>query len=482
MEDMFCACNSLEEPPTSAVMLETHFSQVVFANVEKFYVPGTDITCFYNISQFFMPHKKDWVGIFRVGWKTTREYITFMWVPELSDSKNRYAEQQQVTFKAYYLPKDDEYYQFCYVDQDGQIHGASVPFQFRTETKDDMLVVTKEGEMEKIQQQNETLLQENKNLKKNLASLQDQNMHLQEELVAAKALQDKVNTLEDKCEELESQKKDLEKEKCAMKEDLMQIKKEKESALYEKEKIGNQLKTIWHQKEECQIQLHIQQKEMENLQEGIKEKAMHLEELKGENYQLNAALFRQQMLNNIQEEQTLALQILKKQKDELELENQVSNHYRTKTNFSSSLDQPTEQSQKNLQLFLNCCVDVPTVKLCYGTGEKQLSCKLWQENEVLKARLPETRSSSAGVVSQSLPNSAILFGNPNSASPAIAQVDPVSLKKCPICQEVFPNDIEEQQYLDHVQNHILDCPYCNKTFDSAEKQVYDDHVFCHNLD
>ncbi|XP_032092922.1 calcium-binding and coiled-coil domain-containing protein 2 [Thamnophis elegans] len=430
MEDMFCACNSLEEPPTSAVMLETHFSQVVFANVEKFYVPGTDITCFYNISQFFMPHKKDWVGIFRVGWKTTREYITFMWAPEFGDSKNRYAEQQQVTFKAYYLPKDDEYYQFCYVDQDGQIHGASVPFQFRTETKDDMLVVTKEGEMEKIQQQNETLLQENKNLKKNLASLQDQNMHLQEELVAAKALQDKVNTLEDKCEELESQKKDLEKEKCAMKEDLMQIKKEKESALYEKEKIGNQLKTIWHQKEECQIQLHIQQKEMENLQEGIKEKAMHLEELKGENYQLNAALFRQQMLNNIQEEQTLALQILKKQKDELELENQ----------------------------------------------------KLWQENEVLKARLPETRSSSAGVLSQSLPNSAILFGNPNSASPAIAQVDPVSLKKCPICQEVFPNDIEEQQYLDHVQNHILDCPYCNKTFDSAEKQVYDDHVFCHNLD
>lgn len=45
---------------------------------------------------------------------------------------------------AYYLPKDDEYYQFCYVDQDGQIHGASVPFQFRTEAKDDILVVTKE--------------------------------------------------------------------------------------------------------------------------------------------------------------------------------------------------------------------------------------------------------------------------------------------------------------------------------------------------
>lgn len=41
-----------------------------------------------------------------------------------------------------YLPQDDEYYQFCYVDQDGMIRGASVPFQFRVETEDDILVVT----------------------------------------------------------------------------------------------------------------------------------------------------------------------------------------------------------------------------------------------------------------------------------------------------------------------------------------------------
>uniref|UniRef100_A0A8C6XI76 Calcium-binding and coiled-coil domain-containing protein 2 n=1 Tax=Naja naja TaxID=35670 RepID=A0A8C6XI76_NAJNA len=58
------------------------FCQVIFGNIEKFYVPGTDITCYYNLSRYFMPRKKDWVGIFRVGWKTTREYFTFMWAPE----------------------------------------------------------------------------------------------------------------------------------------------------------------------------------------------------------------------------------------------------------------------------------------------------------------------------------------------------------------------------------------------------------------
>ncbi|XP_063156908.1 calcium-binding and coiled-coil domain-containing protein 2 [Candoia aspera] len=434
MEDMLCVCNNLEEPPTSAVFLEScHFSQVVFANIEKFYVPGTDITCYYNLSQHFTPRKKDWVGIFRVGWKTTREYYTFMWAPLPSSSESSSAEQQKVLFKAYYLPKDYEYYQFCYVDQDGKIRGASVPFQFRTEVEDDMLVVTTKEEVEEVEQQNVTLLQENQKLKKDLVSLQEQYTHLQEELVAAKALQSSVNTLESRCEKLESQKKDLEKETCAIKAELTRIKEEKESILSEKEQLGNRLRTILSQIEELQLQVQSQQKEVDNLQKTIKDKARHLEQLKEENCQLSATLLRQQMLDKIKEEQTLALQILKKEKDEIEQENQ----------------------------------------------------KLWQENEELRARLPEIGSASAGILSQSPPNSVgskLLFGNPYSASPKILKVDLVSMKKCPMCQEVFPNDIGEQQYLDHVQNHILDCPYCNKTFDSSNKQVYDDHVFCHRLD
>ncbi|KAM6451330.1 calcium-binding and coiled-coil domain-containing protein 2 isoform 2-T2 [Liasis olivaceus] len=431
MEDMLCVCNNLEEPPTSAVFLEScHFSQVVFANIEKFYVPRTDITCYYNFSEHFTPRKKDWVGIFRVGWKTTREYYTFMWAPLPSISESSSAEQQQVVFKAYYLPKDDEYYQFCYVDQDGQIRGASVPFQFRTEAEDDMLVVTTQGEVEEIQQQNATLLQENQKLKKNLVSLQEQNLHLQEELVAAKALQSSMNTLESRCENLESQKKDLEKEKCAIKAELMQVKEEKKSILSEKEQLGNQLRTSLSQIEELQLKVQSQQKEVDNLQETIKDKAKHLEQLKEENCKLNATLLTQQMLDKIKEEQTLALQILKEEKEEIEQENQ----------------------------------------------------KLWQENEELRARLPEIGSSSAGILSPSPPNSVLQSGNPYSASPKILETNLVSMKKCPMCQEVFPNDIGEQQYLDHVQDHILDCPFCDKTFDSSNKQVYDDHVFCHRLD
>lgn len=55
------------DPPTSAVLLDhCHFSQVVFNSVEKFYVPGGDVTCYYTLTEHFTPRRKDWIGIFRV--------------------------------------------------------------------------------------------------------------------------------------------------------------------------------------------------------------------------------------------------------------------------------------------------------------------------------------------------------------------------------------------------------------------------------
>lgn len=56
-----------DEPPTSAVILDSsHFSHVIFNDVEKFYVPGGDVTCRYTLTHNIVPRGKDWVGIFRV--------------------------------------------------------------------------------------------------------------------------------------------------------------------------------------------------------------------------------------------------------------------------------------------------------------------------------------------------------------------------------------------------------------------------------
>ncbi|EGW03290.1 Calcium-binding and coiled-coil domain-containing protein 2 [Cricetulus griseus] len=87
-------------PPISTDFLEhCSFSQVVFNSVDKFYVPG-DVICHYTFTQQFIPHRKDWIGIYKVGWNTTWVYYTFMWIALPSDLNKESTKQQQVQFKA----------------------------------------------------------------------------------------------------------------------------------------------------------------------------------------------------------------------------------------------------------------------------------------------------------------------------------------------------------------------------------------------
>ncbi|XP_035755805.1 calcium-binding and coiled-coil domain-containing protein 2 [Egretta garzetta] len=440
-----------DEPPTSAVLLDNcHFSQVVFNNVEKFYVPGGDITCYYTLTQNIVPRGKDWVGIFRVGWKTTREYYTFMWAPLPGDVRRDNAGQQQIQFKAYYLPKDDEYYQFCYVDQDGVVRGASVPFQFRAETEDDILVVTTQGEVEEIELQNRNLRKENEELKASCASLQQQNIDLQEELTKAQELQNSLESLRSNTEKLELELNSLKKENKHLKElddcreaELHRLKEQIQNVTSDKEHLEARLKTALDHMDQLQSQVLNYRREVESLSRMDLDKTEQLERLKEENHQLRVAGTQQQQNCDLMkelEEQKRLFQILQAEKNDVDEENQ----------------------------------------------------KLREENDGLLRRLSQTReASSFSVVPQArapvvAPEvGGLLFGNPYCVAGAnlgAGAADVASLRKCPMCDDVFPEDSEMSQYEAHVQSHLLECPLCSETFDKSNKQVFDDHMFCHDLE
>lgn len=57
-----------------------------------------------------------------------------------------------------------------------------------------------------------------------------------------------------------------------------------------------------------------------------------------------------------------------------------------------------------------------------------------------------------------------------------------SIRKCPICNDIFPDDIETRDYEAHVQSHLLECPVCNEAFEKSNQQVFDDHMLCHSLE
>nr|XP_028557652.1 calcium-binding and coiled-coil domain-containing protein 2 isoform X2 [Podarcis muralis] len=443
-------CNNSEEPPTSAVLLDCRaFNQVIFTDIDKYYVPGADITCHYNISRHITPRRKDWVGIFRVGWKTAREYFTFVWAPLPRNPDSSDDELQEVLFKAYYLPKDDEYYQFCYVDQDGLVRGASVPFQFRAETEDDMLVVTTQGEVEEIEQQNTTLLQENQKLKENLKSLQNQNEDLQEKLKAAeekaKELEDKVHLLQTGTMELQ-RAQDLQAlqmasgqtELAAVTENSIKLQKEKED-------LQRNLDTLRSSKENLEVEVNI-----------LKQKFAALET---QNSSTDEELFQTKEENK----KVLA--------EKEQLEKKLRNTLNCVDQLQQNLEKKLEEevlSHQTLQKEMN-------------EMEKE-NKRLRRENEELMVHLPEILDHPPGVLTQSPENSVLVYGNPYTVNPAIPETELVSVRKCPMCDEVFPNDIGEQQYSDHVRSHLLECPYCDESFDNSNKQVYDDHVYCHGLD
>ncbi|KAM8999606.1 calcium-binding and coiled-coil domain-containing protein 2 isoform X1 [Sarcophilus harrisii] len=463
-----------EEPPTSAVLLDhCHFSQIIFNNVEKFYIPGGDITCHYTLTQHFIPRRKDWIGIFRVGWKTTREYYTFMWATLPADLNSKSSLQQQVQFKAYYLPKDDEYYQFCYVDQDGVVRGASVPFQFRPESEEDILVVTTQGEVEEIEQLNKELRQQNQELKDNCVSLQKQNSDMHAELQKTQELQERLEslteinkTLEQKVNVLNEENKSLKVQKGCWETELLQFKVQNQNVASENEKICVRLKTTLDHLDQLQEQISIQEKEMEKLSQGDRDKTEQLEHLKKENEQLLLSLTKQR------EHQQKLEQTVEEMKQK---ETASTRKHQELTNQISDLMKRLDENKFFYQELQREKTRVEGEKDLLQKENQKLLCYVCEKSD------SKLLSNPAPVQEALEENTGLIFGNPYSATQDIHVPSLPSIKKCPICHGVFPDDVEETVFQQHLQTHILDCPYCDEVFSEAERQVYDDHVFCHSL-
>ncbi|XP_042138616.1 calcium-binding and coiled-coil domain-containing protein 2 isoform X2 [Peromyscus maniculatus bairdii] len=485
---------TMDEPPISAVLLEhCSFSQVVFNSVEKFYVPGGDVTCYYTFTQQFIPRRKDWIGIFKVGWKTTREYYTFMWVALPSDLNKESTRQLEVQFKAYYLPKDDEHYQFCYVDQDGVVRGASIPFQFRPESEEDIVVVTTKGKVEEIEQHNEELLRENQELRDSCASLQKQHSDAQAELERKQEALEALQSTNKKLEE------DMEEQKACWETEMLRLKEHNQKISSENEKLGSRV-------DQLQAQLSTQEKEMEELVLRDQDMTEQLQRLKDENSQLVLSLTEQkeqqkkleQTVEKMKQRETTAR---KKQQELTEPKNK-------ETTTEEELVREVDRLKAKVEAGRACYLE--KYKECQRLHKqiRQLRASAMDENFDLSRKLSDNKIVSdvlkrekerldrennilkkennrlmnyMGLQGDSFPHqmhsSDQGAGIQESSAPS-----PLGMKKCLICSSDFGDGVcdhilEQQQ----MQTHFLNCPICDEAFPAREKQIFEDHVFCHSL-
>ncbi|XP_075275205.1 tax1-binding protein 1 isoform X2 [Opisthocomus hoazin] len=285
--------SSFQEVPSSANTLQTsNFAHVIFQNVAKSYLPNTHLECHYTLTQFIHPHQKDWVGIFKVGWSTARDYYTFLWSPMPENYVEGSTVNCVLTFQGYYLPNDDgEFYQFCYVTHKGEIRGASTPFQFRTsspveelltmedEGNSDMLVVTTkagllEFKIEKIIKEKEELLKVTSVLEKETAQLRDQVERLENELHHEKQRCDQLQTelknniqaseaLKTETDDLKKKHDEAASKVLQLEEDIMTVTQKAIAKETELDSLKDKLKKAMLEKEQLECVLKTEKDEKE---------------------------------------------------------------------------------------------------------------------------------------------------------------------------------------------------------------------------
>lgn len=228
-----------DRPLIGTNMDTSNFAHVIFQNVGKSYLPHAALECHYTLTQFIKPHPKDWVGIFKVGWSTARDYYTFLWSPLPESYVEGTAVNRTVVFQGYYVPNDDgEFYQFCYVTHKGEIRGASTPFQFRAnspteeelltvedECNSDILVVTTkagflEQKMEEVQREKDELI---KNMK--LLEKQKEQLEAEKEALLKECEQEKQSYAQ-----LKRESQDIQNSSQALQEEKEEVKRRLEEA------------------------------------------------------------------------------------------------------------------------------------------------------------------------------------------------------------------------------------------------------------
>ncbi|XP_044153798.1 calcium-binding and coiled-coil domain-containing protein 2-like isoform X1 [Bufo gargarizans] len=397
-----------EDPPTSSISrAECNLSQVIFINMQPFYNPKSDIQCTFCRGKNFASKSKDWIGIFKVGWKTTREFCS--WISA------RTSVDDTVLFKASFLPKDDDYYQFCYVDYKGEARGTSIPFQFsyNIPEDDDIVVVTSEMEM-RTDKEKVDLKKIVKNLTKDNTQLQEKVSSLQNETQAQAEM---IQTLQDKLLSSTTKMRRVETENMAECSD----KNKKMGALHmtianlegEVKRLKDECKAVSENKIKTMGALHIMIANLESKVKRLKDECKSKMEAERTVRELRT------QLQSAEEKKHGLERQLAQQQSKMEAERTTVRQLKTHL-------QSAEEMMQDLEMQLAQQKDV-----CREQGEEVL--RLRSALELIEEDLKDVHKHGSSTSSTSR--------------------QPSSPLKCPVCSETFlPN--QRQIFEDHVMCHI----------------------------
>ncbi|XP_051770560.1 calcium-binding and coiled-coil domain-containing protein 2 [Ctenopharyngodon idella] len=530
-----------EEETVPVVMETSSYSQVVFNDVPPSYTPNTPVSCRYTLTGALQPNPRDWVGIFKVGWSSTQQYFNYVWVEPYLDNAGPEPLVQQVVFKESYLPKDDgEFYQFCYVDSNGYVKGASTPFCFQNPAETsldcslekDLLVITTQEQAEKMEKEIEDYVKEIEHLKetnKILKTELDERLHeirrLRSSLDDVKPkdkpetplpdvqsfnfTEESLNNLLEKYERAVQKINLLKREKTELQEQVEQHDAEilrLSTLLKETEQNYNK---VQDQAKLLQVDVQSSRKDNEKLQIEIQELRMKktMEDRSAENKAFQTSMSEQGAQEK--EQKKVQIQALLTQLTEARglLRSEVQNckeAYKRAEGAEQELKEvkkkleemtlkqaegeKTNQIRKQLQQAQDKIYEMAeTSRLDRETLEKRNE-ELQAEVNKLRRALFDYQVASVAAMSDQLPNPQSPPASQEQTYPPdshfyesiddlTANPAEAEIRVCRHCQEKFPG-ISEDELEQHEQSHKV-CPFCTLVFDDWEQQAFEDHVYSH---
>nr|XP_015817915.2 calcium-binding and coiled-coil domain-containing protein 2 isoform X2 [Nothobranchius furzeri] len=514
------------------------FSQVVFIDIPQAYPRSAPITCRFTLNAALQPSSRDWVGIFKVGWSSAKDYHTFVWVEPTEDPEASQRITRQAVFKEYYLPKDEiEFYQFCYIDSVGQVRGASTPFCFRNQAEqntgslvdDELLVITTQDQVdqsqrEKAEMQTELDLLRVENdalrsaLQKERKEINSSMEHDEQRVTEITKLNREMDQIKEHNDKLKQTLQQQLKENDRLKEKMATQQTEQEmlnqSLLSSKsnedkyERVLAKVNQLKEERDELRTKVDAQTDELTKLNAKLREQERELSKT-NDRFQLLQVDY--QSTHKEKEKLTVELQRLQSLTcsiEEVKRENQELCRRLSQQETSPQDDVKVRRAKMQVKEMSGLMADKDILiednekRVMLWTLEKN---ELVRENEKLRGEIEKLR-----VVYTSLGD----LGTPAAASESMylqhddigAPVRETSANQnpqrhqeniyetldsirppqeeepvlvCRHCQESFPG-ITENELEQHEQSHRV-CPFCTMICDHMEQSVFEDHVYGHEL-
>ncbi|XP_022338134.2 uncharacterized protein LOC111133771 isoform X2 [Crassostrea virginica] len=258
------------------------FAAVVFQRIPETYPADAHIECRYTITPDLSPSSRDWVGIYKVGWMTTRDYYYYEWAQTPTGYEAGKEIDTSILFPAHKLPGEDgEFYQFCYVTSAGQIRGASTPFQFKNPSADDFVELDDE-ETNMLVIRSKTLVLE-ENIEK-LKSEQEAFVLGKQELECERdGLLTRLSETEKQLQNLMEDNRLLEAQVKASENYIKQLNQEAKDMMVATEALQTKHETICTEKGDVEAKLTEKDEALKGLQATLMKMTSEKDELAGEN-------------------------------------------------------------------------------------------------------------------------------------------------------------------------------------------------------